>query len=189
MLQEETEELTVADTTGSVLTGILTFTIEYNASSEILVLKRVTADDLFPWEYTNVTKTIVTIESQVGVTHDKQSSEEQIGVHGVTYEHNFEFNLSTSELDQTHLFLAVWQHEESGDESLIGECTVAMDTAEITSAPGKSLVMSRKLFKQLVSGKRRKGYTMHYVNFRNKVRNIGGEGLGGGDYYFTLVSW
>ena len=171
ILHEEIGQRTAAVETESVVTGRLTFTIEYKASSGILVLKQVTADDLFPWEYTGATKTMVTIESQVGTTFDKQSSEEQTGVHGVSYEHNFEFKSCNSDLDQTHLFLTVWQQEESGNENLIGECTVAMDTVEITSAPEQSLVISRKIFKQMVSGKRREElYTMNFVNIVRGVR-------------------
>ena len=141
ILHEETEQRTAAVETESVVTGRLTFIIEYKASSGILLLKQVTADDLFPWEYTGVTKTMVTIESQVGATHDKQSSGEQTGVHGVSYEHNFEFKSCNTDLDQTHLFLTVWQQEESGNENLIGECMVAMDRLKITSAPEQSLVI------------------------------------------------
>ena len=105
-----------------------------------------------------MTKTFVTIESQVGVGHDKLSSEVQTGVHRVIYEHEFEFNLQETDLDKTQFFLAVWQtgNEESGDESLIGECTLALDTEKITSAPGQCLEESRKLFKHLVSWNRRR---------------------------------
>ena len=136
-----------------MFTGRLTLTMEYNASNQFLVLKQVTAEDLFPWDYSSMSKTFVTIESQVGITHDKLSSEVQTGVHRVSYEHNFEFNVCDTDLDQTQFVLTVRQHEESGDENLIGECMVAMETVKITSAPGQRLEVSEKLFKQLVSGK------------------------------------
>ena len=136
-----------------MFTGRLTFTIEYKTSDEILVLKSVSADDFFPWEYSSITKTFVTVESQVGGRNDKQSSEVQTGVHNVSYEQNFDFHVYETDLDRTQVVLTVWQHEESGDESLIGECAVAMDTVNITSAPGQSLEVSRKLIKHSVSGK------------------------------------
>jgi hypothetical protein len=58
-----------------------------------------------------------------------------------------------TDLDQTQFVLTVRQQEESGDENLIGECMVAMETVKIRSAPGQCLEVSEKLFKQLVSGK------------------------------------
>lgn len=100
-----------------------------------------------------MTKTFVTIESQVGVKHGKLSSEVQTGVHRVSYEHKFEFNVQETDLDKTQFLLAVWQtgNEESGNKTLIGECTLAMDTEKITSVPGQHLEESRKLFRHLVS--------------------------------------
>ena len=136
----------------SVFTGRLSFNAEYKTSDHILFFKQVTADDIFPWEYNNMIKTFVMI-CQVGAIHDKQSSEVQTGVHKITYEQEFEFNVQDADFDKTQFVLAVWQtnNEESREESLIGECTIAMDRAKITSATGQRLEESRKLFKQLVS--------------------------------------
>ena len=100
-----------------------------------------------------MTKSFITMLTHTGTSHDKQHSEIQIGVHRVIYEQNFEVNLSETDLDNVQLELSVWETggEVSDEHNLIGKCTVAMDTVKITSAPGQSLEISRKLLKESVS--------------------------------------
>ena len=75
-----------------------------------------------------------------------------MGVHRLSYEHEFEFNLRETDIAQAQLSLTVWQtgNEECADV-LIGQCNVDMSTENITSAPGQSREVSKKLFKQSVS--------------------------------------
>lgn len=134
-----------------MFTGILTLTIEYKTLEQKLLFKQVIADDLFPWEYSSTAKTFVTIESQAGTVRDQQSSEVHVGVHRIPYVHNFEFKVCETDLEQMLFLLTVWQKHESGDESLVGKCTVAMDTMKITAALGQSCEVSKTLIKQSVS--------------------------------------
>ena len=137
-----------ADQEESVFTGRISFTIEYQ--NEVLVLKRITAEGLLPWRYTSLAKTFVTVDVQVGDVHDKRSSEVQTGVHSVTYERELQFRVCDTNLDHAQLDVTVWQTgDEHGGGSSVGECSVAMDT--VTTTPGLSLDISRKLFKKSVS--------------------------------------